>query len=166
MLLASVGVAFAAQSTGTTKKAKAQVNKSANARGASASAQPVSQKPASTSEPDTDTLRRAAQNPIANMISIPFQNNLSFGYGPYSKPQNVLNIQPVVPVKLTDDWNLITRWVTPLISQPQLTTTGEREFGLGNIQPSFFLSPSKPGEVIWGLAQSCGCLRPQTGRLG
>ena len=100
---------------------------------------------------NTDKLREAAQNPVADMISVPLQNNLSFGYGPYSKPQNVLNIQPVVPVKITEDWNIITRWVTPVISQPQLTPLGEREFGLGNIQPSFFLSPSKSGEIIWGV---------------
>lgn len=98
-----------------------------------------------------DSLRQAAQNPVADLISVPFQNNTSFGFGPYGKPQHVLNIQPVVPIRLTDDWNLITRWVTPIVSQPQLTPTGEREFGLGNIQPSFFLSPARPGQVIWGV---------------
>lgn len=105
----------------------------------------------SQAEESTDALRQAAQNPVASMISIPFQNNTNFGYGPYGKTQNVLNIQPVIPIKLNDDWNLITRWVTPIISQPQLTPLGEREFGLGNIQPSFFFSPAKSGEIIWGV---------------
>lgn len=98
-----------------------------------------------------DKLREAAQNPVANMISVPFQNNTNFNSGPYNRPQNVLNIQPVIPFKLTPEWNLITRWITPLIWQPRLSPTQGGEFGLGNIQPSFFLSPSEPGKIIWGV---------------
>ena len=101
---------------------------------------------------DTDALRAAAQNPVANMISVPFQNNTNFNYGPYDGTQNVLNIQPVIPFELNDDWNLITRWVTPVIWQPQLTPDGSQEFGLGNITPSFFLSPNtKSTKFIWGV---------------
>jgi hypothetical protein len=86
------------------------------------------------------------------MISVPFQNNLNFRVGPHEQQQNILNIQPVIPVKLNDDWNLITRWILPVVSQPPLTITGSREFGLGDLNPSFFLSPSKPtAGVIWGI---------------
>jgi hypothetical protein len=99
----------------------------------------------------TDKLREAAQNPVANLISLPLQNNTNFDYGPLHRPQNVLNVQPVIPFKLTDDWNLITRWVTPIIYQPRLSPTEGADFGLGNIQPSFFLSPAKPGKIIWGV---------------
>jgi hypothetical protein len=99
----------------------------------------------------TDKLREAAQNPVANLISVPFQNNSNFDYGPYHRPQNVLNVQPVIPFKLTPEWNLITRWITPLIWQPRMSPTEGGEFGLGNIQPSFFLSPSEPGKIIWGV---------------
>lgn len=101
--------------------------------------------------PSTDKLREAAQNPVANMISLPFQNNTNFNYGPYNKAQNVLNIQPVIPFKVTEDWNLITRWVTPVIAQPRVSPTEGAEFGLGNIQPSFFVSPANPGKIIWGV---------------
>jgi hypothetical protein len=99
----------------------------------------------------SDSLREAAQNPVANMISLPFQNNTNFDTGPYHRPQNVLNVQPVIPFKITPDWNLITRWVTPLIAQPRMSPTDGAAFGLGNLQPSFFLSPAHPGKIIWGV---------------
>ena len=55
-------------------------------------------------------LAEAAQNPVANMISVPFQNNTYFGIGPNEQTANVLNIQPVIPVKV-GDWNIITRTI-------------------------------------------------------
>ena len=76
-------------------------------------------------EKSTSDLAKAAQNPIADMISLPFQNNTNFNFGPLDKTQNVLNIQPVYPVNLNSDWNLITRTIFPLISQPA-TAPGSR----------------------------------------
>ncbi|KRE16824.1 neuromedin U [Bosea sp. Root381] len=103
-------------------------------------------------ESSSGDLAKAAQNPIANMISVPLQNNINFGVGPYSRVQNVLNIQPVIPISLGDDWNLITRWILPVISQPPLSIGGDREWGLGNANPSFFFSPKKPtAGIIWGI---------------
>jgi hypothetical protein len=103
-------------------------------------------------EASTSDLAKAAQNPIADMISVPFQNNFNFHVGPHDQLQDVLNIQPVIPITLDRDWNLITRWVTPVISQPPLTVTGDREFGLGDINPSFFFSPKQPTHgIIWGI---------------
>ena len=101
---------------------------------------------------DVGDLAKAAQNPIADMISLPFQNNFNFRVGPHEQLQNLLNIQPVVPISLNQDWNVITRWITPVISQPPLTITGDREFGLGDINPSFFFSPKQPTHgIIWGI---------------
>jgi hypothetical protein len=71
--------------------------------------------------------------------------------GPFHQPQGVLNIQPVIPITINDDWNLITRVITPVISQPKFSPTDHREFGLGDMNPTFFLSPAKPGEIIWGI---------------
>jgi hypothetical protein len=103
-------------------------------------------------EASTSDLAKAAQNPIADMISVPFQNNFNFHVGPHEQLQDILNIQPVIPISLDRDWNLITRWVTPVISQPPLTVTGDREFGLGDINPSFFFSPKQPTHgIIWGI---------------
>ncbi|WP_205772450.1 hypothetical protein [Microvirga calopogonii] len=97
-------------------------------------------------------LAKAAQNPIADLISLPFQNNFNFNVGPHNQLQDILNIQPVIPIHLDQDWNLITRWITPVISQPPLTITGDREFGLGDINPSFFFSPKQPTHgLIWGI---------------
>ncbi|WP_147707694.1 neuromedin U [Microvirga massiliensis] len=101
---------------------------------------------------DVGDLAKAAQNPIADMISLPFQNNFNFNVGPHKQLQNILNIQPVVPISLNQDWNLITRWIAPVIAQPPLTITGDREFGLGDINPSFFFSPKQPTHgIIWGV---------------
>ena len=63
-------------------------------------------------------LAKTVQNPVANMISLPFQNNTDFGIGPQDQTRNTLNIQPVVPFKLTSDWMLITRTIAPVLAQP------------------------------------------------
>src|SRR5664279_1381617 len=68
----------------------------------------------------TAALAKAAQNPVANMISFPIQNNTNFGIGPYSRDQDVLNFQPVIPLHITKNWNLITRTILPVIWQPTL----------------------------------------------
>ncbi|MGG5820447.1 hypothetical protein [Falsiroseomonas sp. HW251] len=99
---------------------------------------------------DAGALARAVQNPVANLISLPFQNNTNFDYGPNGHTQNILNIQPVVPIEVTPDWNLITRTILPVISQPALQPGEGTTFGLGATQASFFLSPARPGHVIWG----------------
>ncbi len=100
---------------------------------------------------DTEALAKAAQNPIANMISLPFQNNTTVNAGPEKQTQNVLNIQPVLPVKLDDDWNLITRTILPVISQPPFAPDQDRVNGIGDTQVELFVSPGKPGKLIWGV---------------
>ena len=63
---------------------------------------------------NADDLAKQAQNPIADLISLPLQNNTNFGLGPDDQTQNILNVQPVWPFKLNDDWNLITRTIIPV----------------------------------------------------
>jgi hypothetical protein len=99
----------------------------------------------------TEDLAKAAQNPVADLISLPLQNNTNFGVGPGDDVQNVVNIQPVIPFKLSEDWNLITRTIAPVIYQPELVPGTGSEFGLGDINTTLFLSPAKPGGVIWGV---------------
>ena len=72
---------------------------------------------AARAAPSAEELAKLAQNPIANLISVPFQNNTNVNVGPDSGTQNILNIQPVVPVSLGADWNLITRTIFPVITQ-------------------------------------------------
>lgn len=105
-----------------------------------------------TSEED---LAKAAQNPVAAMISLPFQVNVTPNYGidllQKRDTQYVLNIQPVVPLKLNADWNLITRTIVPVISQPLPVGDSSPVGGIGNIQETLFFSPSKPSKVTWGV---------------
>ncbi|HEY4977613.1 MAG TPA: hypothetical protein VII25_00480 [Candidatus Acidoferrum sp.] len=113
------------------------------------------EKPAAGGE-SADALRKAAQNPIANLISVPVQENWNFNIGPADRTQNVLNVQPVIPVSLSKDVNLIVRWITPVIYQPvsvpQETGSPVQTgyYGLGDMQPAFFISPKK-SKVTWGV---------------
>ncbi len=100
---------------------------------------------------DETELAKKTQNPVADLISVPLQSNFNFGVGPDDDLQYILNIQPVVPFSLTEEWNLITRTIIPLIDQPELAPGFGDEFGLGDIQMSLFFSPAKPGGFIWGL---------------
>jgi len=110
------------------------------------------EKPAApeSDEDRTASLAKAAQNPIANLISFPLQNNTAFGIGPYERAQNVLNIQPVIPFHITEKWNLITRTILPVVWQPNDQPT-QGWFGFGDLNPSLFLSPANPGKLIWGV---------------
>jgi len=100
--------------------------------------------------------RKAAQNPIASMISVPFQENWNFGIGAADRVQNVFVIQPVIPVSLGSHWNVITRWVAPIIYQPLTIPQGSGPplqtgaYGFGDMQPQFYFSPKKSGKITWG----------------
>jgi hypothetical protein len=107
---------------------------------------------AALAEDSASDLARAAQNPIAAMISVPFQNNTNFGVGPLDKHQNILNIQPVIPFDLNAEWNLVTRTIVPIISQPAFAAGQDRTGGIGDVQFSAFFSPKAQTESgwIWG----------------
>lgn len=101
-------------------------------------------------EDEIAEMARAVQNPVASLISLPFQNNTTFKWGPQEEVLNVTNIQPVLPFTLGQKWNLITRTIFPLISQPAILPDQDRIFGLGPTVFSSFLSPSKASKFIWG----------------
>src|SRR5277367_5196071 len=90
-----------------------------------------------------EELAKAAQNPVGDLISLPFQENLNLNSGPLEKNQSVLNIQPVIPINLNSDWNLITRTILPVISQPAFAANQDRTNGIGDTQVTGFLSPAK-----------------------
>jgi len=102
-------------------------------------------------EGDEEELAQAAQNPIADMISLPFQNNMNLNVGSDDEVQNVLNIQPVWPFSINENWNLITRTIIPVISQPEIIPGDGRTFGVGDINFTAAFSPAKPGKIIWGV---------------
>ncbi len=100
-----------------------------------------------------DELAKKLSNPVASMISVPFQYNIDFGYGSEDGTKQTLNIQPVIPAKLSEKWNLITRVIVPVIQQDDIAGNSGSQFGLGDVTPTFFFSPSQPtaGGITWGL---------------
>jgi hypothetical protein len=99
-----------------------------------------------------EELAKLAQNPVGNLISVPFQNNANLNYGPFKQTQDILNIQPVIPVDFSPDWNIITRTIIPVISQPLVFPGQARVYGFGPTQISAFLSPADPENgFIWGV---------------
>jgi len=100
---------------------------------------------------DAGELAKQVQNPIANLISVPFQENLDYNIGPYERARSTLNIQPVVPVSLTPELMLITRTIVPIVYQPDVGNSGGGSSGLGDINPAFFFSPVDHGPLIWGV---------------
>jgi hypothetical protein len=96
-------------------------------------------------------LAKKLNNPISDLVSVPFQANWNAGVGPEDGTQFLLNIQPVVPSTLNKDWNLITRVIVPVLGQPALTPGGPSSFGMSDILASVFFSPSGSKKVIWGV---------------
>ena len=97
-------------------------------------------------------LAKQAQNPVASLISLPLQNNTNFGIGPDDETQNILNVQPVWPFTISENWNLITRTIIPVVSQPDVLTGGEgRTNGLGDTTFTGFFSPKDSGNLTWGI---------------
>ena len=101
-------------------------------------------------ETSASDLAKKTQNPIADLISLPFQNNTNFNVGPDNRVQNVLNIQPVIPFNF-DNFNLITRTILPVIYQPQVAPGTGDEFGLGDLQFTAWLSPAKDEGPVIGI---------------
>jgi hypothetical protein len=116
-----------------------------------APAQSAAAMPAQAPGASTEELQKAVQNPIASLISAPFQNNNAFGIGPYDRTQDVLNIQPVIPVGISKNWNMITRIIQPIIWQPYPNSPTGGEYGFGDMVPTFFFSPKNSGKLIWGV---------------
>ncbi len=106
---------------------------------------------ADTKQDSEADLAKKLNNPVAALISVPFQNNWDFGIGPANAMKYTVNIQPVIPIGISDDWNLIIRTIMPVIYQEALSNNPkapaslrESHAGLGDITQSFFFSPKAP----------------------
>lgn len=109
--------------------------------------------PAAQAQENADAIARKLSNPVAAMISIPLQYNVDFGYGSEDGTRQTLNIQPVIPASISENWNLITRVIAPVIYQEDIAGNSGSQFGLGDVTPTFFFSPKQPtsGGVTWGV---------------
>ena len=99
---------------------------------------------------ETSEVAKQAQNPIASLISVPIENDFNPQTGIKKQDSYVLEMKPVVPFNLSNNWNLITRTIIPVIQVPDLAPGVNGTTGVGDVQLSLFLSPSKAGAVIWG----------------
>lgn len=108
--------------------------------------------PLASAEDDAELATELA-NPLANLISIPFQGNYNAGIGPLGEGESLfVNIQPVVPFGLNEDWNLISRTILPVVWQDEIFPGAGTQFGLGNTVQSLFLSPSRvTNGFSWGV---------------
>ena len=106
--------------------------------------------PAQAGAQSAEEFAKQTQNPIANLISVPFQGNWDFGIGDNNNTSTLLNFQPVVPFAITSSTNVVLRVIMPLTSQPG-GADGARINGLGDILMTAFFSPSKAGRIIWGV---------------
>ena len=115
-----------------------------------------------------EDLQKAAQNPVASLISLPFENNINFDVGPSDEKAYNTLVKPVYPVQVSENFNLINRVIAPVIYLEGQDAVGppdasfelggsqvfpgtSSEFGLGNVQYQAFFSPARPGELIWGV---------------
>ena len=102
-------------------------------------------------ELSAEELAKLAQNPVGNLISVPFQNNTNLNFGPEKGTQDILNIQPVIPISVSSEWNIITRTIVPVIWNPRLYPGDDKTSGIGDTTFTAFLSPAQPGKWIWGV---------------
>ncbi|MDY0989374.1 hypothetical protein SOM12_18225 [Flavobacterium sp. CFBP9031] len=107
-------------------------------------AQQEPEKPGSSAQELADKLA----NPVASLISVPLQNNLTYGIGTYNGSKYQINIQPVIPFKLSDNLNLITRYILPVVDQQDVTGENKHEFGLSDATVTAFFAPKTKGIIL------------------
>ena len=96
---------------------------------------------------DAHELAKKLTNPVASLISVPFQSNFDFGMGTGSGWRYTMNFQPVIPVALNSKWNMVSRTILPIIHQHNVANIGTQS-GLGDITQSFFFTPADSKSLV------------------
>jgi len=116
---------------------------------------------------DDSDLQKKLANPVADIVTLPFQWTTNYNAGPFEKPQYTLNIQPVYPIKIGGGWSLINRAIIPLLSNPAVLPGQDRKDGLGDITYEGFFSPPAGGNGwIWGFGPAMVMRTATDDRLG
>src|ERR1700744_4356137 len=112
----------------------------------------VNAQEAPTGGASAEELAKKLSNPVASLISVPFQNNTDYGIGPNNGSRNTLNFQPVIPIVLTPKLNMIARVILPIVAQRDITGPGTSQTGLSDITATAFFAPSQVNNgLIWGV---------------
>jgi hypothetical protein len=108
------------------------------------------ERPAESRGADESELAMRSQNPIEDLVNVPVEDNLGYGVGSNDRAQNTLKFEPRIPARVLTNWNIVTRIIIPLQYKPDATATTGGSSGLGDINPTFFLTPAHPGTFVWG----------------
>lgn len=105
--------------------------------------------PAAPAAENATDLAKKTQNPVGDIVSVPFQFNFNGGGAYQDQTFFNLNFQPVIPIHLNPKWTFIARTIVPIVSIPVGDDVSYS--GVGDIQEQTFLTPARPGKVIWGV---------------
>jgi hypothetical protein len=159
LILATPSFAQAPPEKADNVAAKKKKQKPVSTPGAPSAASRAAAGPAPSQTSDT-AQGVQAQNPLTPLWGVINENYTNFRMGPLEKTQNILIVEPVIPLHLSPDWNLITRWNTPITYMPRLANPMgpipgiDPDFGLSNMQPQFFFTPAHAGSFSWAVGPS------------
>jgi len=106
-------------------------------------------------EPWEEALRKLVQNPVGQLTQVPIENDINFDAGPFARNSNTLEVEPVIPLRISRDWLLVSCiLVNALVYQPNLAQAQGGVVGFGDATPTFFLTPAHATKVVWGLGPS------------
>jgi hypothetical protein len=140
-----------ADRTATSPAGGTVVTPGSTAKGTETSGELNEQSQAPASANDAAELAKKLSNPVASLISLPLQSNFDFRMGTGSGWRYTLNVQPVIPIALSSEWNMISRTIIPFIHQSNVTGPGVTQNGVGDITQSLFFSPNKSEPFVWAV---------------